>query len=230
MTARILVVDDDPLVCKGLKFHLEQAGYQVLTAGSTAAALLSAARGPLDLALLDIGLPDRDGLNLCRELKERYSLPVIFLTARRRELDEIVGLEVGGDDYITKPFGADLVLAHVKAVLRRQASGASGGSEEAQPLAIGPFQILPASHRVLVSGKEVHLAPREFDLLQVFMSNPDRVFTADELIEAVWGVEFIGEPQVLYVQMHSLRAKLEPAPEHPRYLLTLRGVGYKFLP
>jgi DNA-binding response OmpR family regulator len=222
----VLVVDDDPLICKGLKFNLEQAGYRVLTATNTRAALDHLQSQHFDAAILDIGLPGDDGLSLCQKVKARYGLPVIFLTARRRELDEIVGLQVGGDDYITKPFSLDLLLAHLKAVLRRsQAAIADSG-----PLAAGPFSLDPASHRVSLDGRPLDLAPREFELLHFFLRNPDQVFSTEQIIDAVWGGDFIGQPQVLYVQIRGLRQKIELQPSEPKHLLTLRGIGYKFLP
>jgi DNA-binding response OmpR family regulator len=189
-----------------------------------------AKRQHFDVAILDIGLPGEDGLSLCQYLKAHYDMPVIFLTARRRELDEIVGLQVGADDYITKPFGVDLLLAHLKAVLRRAAPASEASSRDSAMLETGAFALDPAAHRATYEGKLLALAPREFDLLHFFLSHPDRVFTADEIVERVWGVEFIGQPQVLYVQIRSLREKIEANPSDPQHLLTLRGVGYKFMP
>jgi DNA-binding response OmpR family regulator len=227
---RILVVDDDPLVCKGLKFNLEQAGYRVSTASTSYAAHDLADHNPFDAAILDIGLPDDSGLDLCRALKEQQKLPVIFLTARRRELDEIIGLEIGGDDYIVKPFSADLLLAHLRSVLRRIVPQVRPLSPANHSLHCGPFELNPISHTVTNNGTPVDLAPREFDLLKMFMSHPERAFTSNELVESVWGVEFEGETQVLYVQVRSLREKIEPVASRPQHILTLRGIGYKFLP
>jgi len=226
----VLVVDDDPLVCKGLKFNLEQAGYDVSTASTAHAALELVGRNPFDAAILDIGLPDDNGLDLCKTLKKQQDIPVIFLTARRRELDEIVGLEIGADDYITKPFSADVVLAHLRAVLRRVSRPITQPRSVEQPLQTGPFKLNPVTHTAHKNDKVLDLAPREFDLLHMFMSHPERAFTSDELVEGVWGVEFVGEPQVLYVQVRSLRMKIENDPSVPEHVLTLRGVGYKFVP
>lgn len=227
----ILVVDDDPLICKGLKFNLEQAGYKVSTASTAHIALELSGRNLFDAAILDIGLPDDNGLDLCKSLKARHDLPVIFLTARRRELDEIVGLEVGADDYITKPFSADLVIAHLHSVLRRFSKPMTKpSSQQAKPITTGPFELDPLTHTALKNGNDLDLAPREFELLRMFMMHPQRVFSSEELVEGVWGVEFVGEPQVLYVQIRSLRTKIEEDPSKPRHILTLRGVGYKFVP
>jgi len=227
---QILVVDDDPLVCKGLKFNLEQAGYKVSTASTASSALELSQRNRFDAAILDIGLPDENGLDLCKILKRQRDLPVIFLTARRRELDEIVGLEIGADDYITKPFSADVLLAHLRAVLRRVHKPLSTIQSTDETVICGPFQLNPVNHTVRKYDQPLDLAPREFDLLHMFMSHPERAFTSDELVEAVWGVEFMGEPQVLYVQVRSLRMKVEEDASDPKHILTLRGVGYKFMP
>lgn len=226
----ILVVDDDTLVCKGLKFNLEKAGYKVSTATTARSSLELAKRNDFDAAILDIGLPDDNGLDLCKRLKAQRDLPVIFLTARRRELDEIVGLEIGADDYITKPFSADVVLAHLRAVLRRVSRPIVKPQITEFPLESGPFELNVTTHTAHKNGQPLDLAPREFELLHMFMSYPERAFTSDELIEGVWGVEFIGEPQVLYVQIRSLRMKIEEDPSNPKHILTLRGVGYKFKP
>ena len=227
---QILVVDDDPLVCKGLKFNLEQAGYKVSTASTAHTALELASRNAFDVAILDIGLPDDNGLDLCKMFKAQRDLPVIFLTARRRELDEIVGLEIGADDYITKPFSADVLLAHLRAVLRRISKPVTEPHSAEQQITAGPFKLNSTNHSAHKHDRVLDLAPREFDLLHMFMSHPERAFTSNELVEGVWGVEFVGEPQVLYVQVRSLRMKIEEDPSDPKHILTLRGVGYKFVP
>jgi len=226
----ILVVDDDLLVCKGLKFNLEQSGYKVSTASTAYSALELSERNSFDAAILDIGLPDDNGLDLCKKLKARRDLPVIFLTARRRELDEIVGLEIGADDYITKPFSADIVLAHLRAVLRRISKPVTAPISMERILTAGAFKLNPVSHTAQKDGRDLDLAPREYELLRMFVSYPERAFTSEELVEGVWGVEFIGEPQVLYVQIRSLRMKIEEDASNPQHILTLRGVGYKFVP
>jgi two-component system response regulator VicR len=227
---RILLVDDDPLICKGLKFNLEQAGYQVATASTAHTALEISSRLPFDIAILDVGLPDDSGLDLCRKLKDRQNLPVIFLTARRRELDEIVGLEVGGDDYVTKPFSTDLLLARIRAVLRRSEKNAPRPEPVNKPIIAGQFELNYMTHIASKQGLILDLAPLEFSLLHLFVSHPDRVYTSDELVESIWGVEYKGERQVLYVQIRSLREKIEEDPSNPRHIVTLRGVGYKFVP
>jgi len=179
--------------------------------------------------LLDINLPGMDGLDALRQLKEQFDLPVIFVTARRRELDEVVGLELGADDYVTKPFDVDVLLAHIKAVLRR-VEGPSRLQVETNPLQVGDISIDPQAHIVQVAGRPVSLSPREFDLLHAFTLQPNRVIPAEDLLAQVWGAEFIGQPQVVYVHIRWLREKIEADPDHPQRILTMRGVGYKFQP
>jgi DNA-binding response OmpR family regulator len=225
----ILMVDDDALMRRSLAFNLQQSGYRVSSAASAEDALALAQRERPDLVLLDIGLPGMDGLDALRRFKEKFDAPVIFVTARRRELDEVLGLELGADDYVTKPFDLDVLLAHIKAVLRRSErstpSPASSG-----PLFVGDITIDPSAHTVTVSGKPVELSPREFDLLHTFALQPRSVISTDELLVRVWGAEFVGQPQVVYVHIRWLREKLEKDPNHPQRILTVRGVGYKLEP
>lgn len=229
MPRTILLVDDDALMRRSLAFHLEQAGYQVQTAASAEDALEIVRTSPPSLVLLDIGLPGIDGLDALREMKSAYDLPVIFLTARRRELDEVVGLELGADDYITKPFDVDVVLAHIKAVLRRTGAG-SQPEAETKRLVVGDLEIDPQSHTVACGGRYLDLSPREFDLLLALASKPEKVIATEDLLSQVWGAEFVGQPQVVYVHIRWLRQKLESDPDHPQRILTVRGVGYKLIP
>jgi DNA-binding response OmpR family regulator len=225
----ILLVDDDALMRRSLAFHLEQAGYHVHTAANAEDAISFVQHSPPDLVLLDIALPGMDGLDALRELKAQRNLPVIFLTGRRRELDEVLGLELGADDYITKPFDVDVVLAHIKAVLRRTEKS-SGSEKLSQRLIVGDIEIDPQAHTVLRAGGAINLSPREFDLLLLLVSQPDKVISTDELLAQVWGAEFVGQPQVVYVHIRWLRQKLETDPDHPHRILTVRGVGYKLVP
>jgi DNA-binding response OmpR family regulator len=228
MAKHILLVDDDSLMRRSLAFNLEQAGYRTDAAASAEDALAMARRNPPDLVLLDIGLPGMDGLDALRHLKETLSLPVIFVTARRRELDEVLGLELGADDYITKPFDVDVLLARIKAVLRRSERIPSATStERPSTLVVGDLIIDSVAHTVTVAGKIITLSPREFELLHALALEPGRVFSVDELLGRVWGAEFIGQPQVVYVHIRWLREKLEENPNRPRRILTVRGVGYK---
>lgn len=226
--AHILLVDDDLLLRRSLAFNLEQAGYRVSTAASAEDALAIVEQDPPHLALLDIGLPGMDGLEALRRLRARSELPVIFLTARRRELEQVLGLELGADDYITKPFDRDVLLARIRAVLRR-ARRAPAAPPRPQPLTVGDLMIDPATHQVVVAGREVELTRREFDLLYALALEAGRVFSVEELLARVWGAEYQGEPQVVYVHMRWLREKLEDDPQQPRRLITVRGVGYKLM-
>jgi DNA-binding response OmpR family regulator len=224
-----LLVDDDALMRRSLAFHLEQAGYQVHTAANAEDAISFVRTSPPDLVMLDIGLPGMDGLDALREIKAQHNLPVIFLTGRRRELDEVVGLELGADDYITKPFDVDVVLAHIKAVLRRTEKN-SQPERMNQVLTVGDLEIDPGAHTVICAGRTVDLSPREFDLLLLLATQPDKVFSMEDILAQVWGAEFVGQPQVVYVHIRWLRQKLEADPDHPARILTVRGVGYKLVP
>jgi two-component system, OmpR family, alkaline phosphatase synthesis response regulator PhoP len=228
MHERILIVDDDVLLRRSLAFNLEQAGFHAGTAATAEDALAQAQIETPDLVLLDIGLPGMDGLDALRQLKARLGVPVIFLTARRRELDEVLGLELGADDYVTKPFDIDVLLAHIKAVLRR-AAPVQAPSGTSKPLILNDLTINPAAHLVTIGGRPVELTPREFDLLHALALRPNQVLSTDELLNSVWGAEFAGQPQVVYVHIRWLREKLEDDPNHPSRLLTVRGVGYRLV-
>jgi len=232
MAKHILLVDDDALMRRSLAFNLEQAGYHTSTAESAETALSQVSLDMPDLILLDIGLPGMDGLDAMRKIKEQFDLPVIFITARRRELDEALGLELGGDDYITKPFDFNVLLAHIKAVLRRfdrPALSSTAIPSDSEPLVVGDMVLDPITHTLTISGKPVDLPPREFSLLHALALHPGRVFTIDELLGMVWGAEFIGQPQVVYVHIRWLREKVELNASQPKRILTVRGVGYKLV-
>lgn len=230
MSRTILLVDDDALMRRSLAFHMEQAGYKVHTAANAEDAISLVQRTPPDLVILDIGLPGMDGLEALRELRRvTQNLPVIFLTGRRREFDEVLGLELGADDYITKPFDVDVVLARVKAVLRRIEKN-SAEERTNQHVVVGDLEIDNEAHTVARGGKALELSPREFDLLFLLASQPEKVFSTEELLSQVWGAEFIGQPQVVYVHIRWLRQKLEDDPDQPKRILTVRGVGYKLIP
>jgi DNA-binding response OmpR family regulator len=226
MTKNILLIDDDALMRRSLSFNLEQVGFSVRTAASAEDGLAQAQREKPDLVLLDINLPGMDGLDALKRLRERMGLAVIFVTARRRELDQVVGLELGADDYITKPFDFDVLLARVKAVLRR--TGASPApSEQKAALRVGELSIDPGAHTVSLAGKAIDLSPREFDLLHALALEAGKVISSEDLLARVWGAEFTGEPQVLYVHIRWLREKLESDPQKPRLIQTVRGIGYR---
>jgi DNA-binding response OmpR family regulator len=228
-SAHILLVDDDALLRRSLRLNLEEAGYRASAAASAEEALALAARDRPDLILLDIGLPGMDGLDALRHFQARIGVPVIFLTARRRELDEALGLELGADDYVTKPFDLNVLLARVKTVLRRfvhvEAPVPAGQKDEI--LVTGDLVIDTAAHTVTVAGQPVELTPIEFDLLRTLAEQAGHVLSVDELLDHVWGAEYIGQPQVVYVHIHWLREKIEADPQNPQRIATVRGVGYK---
>lgn len=226
MAKHILLVDDDALFRRSLAFSLEQAGYHASTAASAEEALMAARVNPPDLVLLDINLPGMDGLDALRIFQNQLHIPVIFLTARHRELEEALGMELGADDYITKPFNFDVLLGHVKAVLRR-ATPLEAAQTTSEVITVGDLMIDPAAHIVTRDGEPVELTPREFDLLRALAVEAGHVLTVDDLLSRVWGSEFVGQPQVVYVHIRGLREKIEKDPSHPRKILTVRGVGYK---
>jgi DNA-binding response OmpR family regulator len=229
MSNHILVVDDDALLRRSLSLQLEQAGYRVSPAENAEDALAIAQRDIPDLILLDIGLPGMDGLEAMRHFQKEMDVPIIFVTARRRELDTILGLELGADDYITKPFNPDVLLAHVKAVLRRSVRQSTSAPEE-DAIVVGDMVIDPAAHTTVIAGAEIDLTAREFDLLHTLALEAGRILTIDDLIRRVWGAEFIGEPQVVYVHIRWLREKIEADPQNPERIINVRGVGYKLMP
>jgi DNA-binding response OmpR family regulator len=229
MSKHILLVDDDALMRRSLAFNLEKAGYQITTAADAEDALSLARTDPPDLVLLDIGLPGMDGLDAMRALRQHADIPVIFLTARRRELDQALGLELGADDYVAKPFDLNVLLARIKAVLRRSARGTTSPATSDR-LQVGDLVIDPQAHITMLEGRPLDLAPREFALLQTLALNASQVVSVDELLAEVWGPDFAGEPQVVYVHIRWLREKIEADPRHPRRILTVHGVGYKLEP
>lgn len=229
MAKHILLVDDDALLRRSLAFNLEQAGYRTSTAGSAEDGLKLAQRDLPDLILLDIGLPGMDGLDALRSFQQQAATPIIFVSARRRELDQALGLELGADDYVTKPFDLNVLLARIKAVLRRVDRG---GAVPTAPdrVEVGDIIIESSAHVVTLAGKTLDLSPREFALLHALALNAGQVMPVEELLTQVWGAEFSGESQVVYVHIRWLREKIETNPQHPRRIITVRGVGYKLEP
>jgi len=228
MAKHILIVDDDALMRRSLAFNLEQGGFHASTAASAEDALALARQNPPDLVLLDIGLPGMDGLDAIQQFKNQFHVPTIFVTARRRNLDEVLGLELGADDYITKPFDVDVLIAHIKAVLRRSGV-ALDAVQPVAPVKLDDLILDPAAHTVRLTGREIELSPKEFSLLLTLALEPNRVHSVDELLSKVWGAEFIGQPQVVYVHIRWLREKLEANPNQPKRIITVRGVGYKII-
>jgi DNA-binding response OmpR family regulator len=229
MKKHILVVDDDALMRRSMAFNLEQAGYRASSAANAEDALAMSQRDRPDLALLDIGLPGMDGLDALRSFKDQLKVPVIFVTARRKYLDEVLGLELGAEDYIAKPFEMSVLLAHVKVVLRR-AGNYQPPVEYREPLIAGDLTLDPLAHTATVAGRSLELTRREFDLLHTFMIHAGQVLSTQDLLTNVWGAEYISEPQVVYVHIRWLREKIETVPAKPERIITIHGIGYKLIP
>lgn len=230
MPQQILIVDDDQLLRRSLSLQLDQAGYQTSTAASAEDALALLQREQPDLILLDVGLPGMDGLEALRRIHQDRDIPIIFVTARRREFDEVLGLELGADGYITKPFNPDVLLARVKSVLRRSGRLTPTSEAGSDLLTAGDLVIDPAGHTVTIAGQEVELTAREFDVLHTLALDAGKVVSIDDLIARVWGAEFAGETQGVYVHIRWLREKIEDDPKHPERLVNVRGKGYKLVP
>ena len=224
----VLVVEDEPQLRRFLRTALNAHDYRLVEAETVREALIAATTHNPELILLDIGLPDMDGLSMLRRIQKERDTPVIFLTARRRELDEVLGLELGAEDYITKPFSEDILLTRIKIVLRRSERLNAPSLASAQ-IVVGDLMVDPAAHTVTCAGRLVELAPKAFDLLRVLALNSGQVMSVNDLLEQVWGVEYIGEPQVVYVHIRWLREKLEDFPSQPQRILTVHGVGYKLV-
>ena len=229
MSRTLLLVDDDVLLRRSLGFNLERVGYKVHAVATAEDALAWLKINQPDLVLLDLTLPEMDGLEALRILRREWpSLPVILLTARRRELDEILGLELGADDYVTKPFDIDVLVAHIKAVLRRTESPPQPIS--VKPITLGDLILDPQTRQATLRGIPLSLSPREFDILYLLASHSPQVVSTEDLLTQVWGSEFEGQPQVVYVHIRWLREKIESDPNHPERILTVRGVGYRYVP
>jgi DNA-binding response OmpR family regulator len=222
---KILVVEDESRIARLVRDYLEHAGFEAEVVGDGDAALASARRSRPDLVVLDLGLPGRDGLDVARVLRRTSSVPIVMLTARGDEIDRVVGLELGADDYVVKPFSPKELVARVRAVLRRTQAAQAGGPEV---LRIADVEVDLPRMRVSVGGRPVELTPTEFQLLAALMREPGRVFTRGQLLDAVHGVAFESYERAIDAHVKNLRKKLEPTPGRPRYLLTVHGVGYRF--
>jgi len=226
--ARILVVEDEPSIREVVNLYLRRAGYQVTVVEDGRAALNSLSDALPDLVVLDLMLPEVDGLEITRWLREQGDTPIIMLTARREERDRIAGLEMGADDYVVKPFSPQELVSRVRAVLRRtQSSGPGGG---AVPLTYGNLHVDPQSRLVRVRGQEVMLTAKEFDLLWTMARHPRQVFSRDQLLDLVWGLTEYIDPSTVTVHVRRLREKIEADPSEPHYIQTVWGIGYKFEP
>jgi DNA-binding response OmpR family regulator len=223
----ILTADDDPQLLRLIARNLQFEGYEVLTASDGRQALEQIERNTLDLVLLDVMMPHMDGFTVTQRVREFSSVPIIIITARGQDQDKVRGLDLGADDYLTKPFSVDELLARVRAVLRRSNFATNEQSAMHNVFSIGELNIDYAQHIVTLSGKEISLTPIEYRILAYLAQNAGRVVTQDLLLEHVWGSEYIGESHMLQVNVNRLRRKIEPDPAHPRYILTKVGVGYQ---
>jgi DNA-binding response OmpR family regulator len=223
MSQTILVVDDELQIVRLVRAYLEEAGFRVVTASDGQEALYIARHEKPDLVVLDILMPQMDGLEFTRRIRRERNVPIIMLTARAEETDRIVGLELGVDDYVTKPFSPREVVARVRAVLRR----AQPQPDSPPILRVGSLTLDRASHIVTASGQPVDLTPTEFGILETLMTTPGRVFSRGQLLEAVQGIAFEAYERTVDAHIKNLRRKLESDPAHPRYILTVRGVGYR---
>ena len=221
---RILVVEDEESISDPLAYLLEREGYEVEVAGDGRAGLAAFDRSGADLVLLDLMLPGVPGTDVCRALRTRSSVPVIMLTAKDSEVDKVVGLELGADDYVTKPYSSRELLARVRAVLRR---GGDAEVDEVGVVEVGPVRMDVERHTVSVRGEQVRLPLKEFELLELLLRNAGRVLTRGQLIDRIWGSDYIGDTKTLDVHVKRLRAKVEEDPSDPRVLVTVRGLGYK---
>jgi two-component system response regulator RegX3 len=222
---RVLVVEDEESFSDALSYMLRREGYEVSVAANGIEGLASYDRTGADLVLLDLMLPGMSGTEVCRALRQKSNVPIIILTARDSEVDKVVGLELGADDYVTKPFSSRELIARVRAVMRR------GAGEDEQPdaaLTGGPVRMDIDRHVVSVDGARVSLPLKEFDLLELLLRNAGRVLTRGQLIDRVWGADYVGDTKTLDVHVKRLRSKIEPDPANPKYLVTVRGLGYKF--
>lgn len=229
MARRILVVEDNLDLARLVVMHLRDAGYVVQQAGDGRAALQQLSSDPADLVILDLMLPGLDGLDVCRRLRARPDyLPILMLTAKSTELDRVLGLEVGADDYVTKPFSIRELLARVRALFRRVDAMTETPVEADEVLQLDGLTVDPSRRRVLLDGMEIHLTSREFDLLLHFARHPGRVYSRAQLLDVVWGYGHEGYEHTVNSHINRLRAKIEQTPAQPRYILTVWGIGYKF--
>jgi two-component system OmpR family response regulator len=225
MSSKIIIVEDDPNILEALKYNLGKEGYDTITAIDGVQALELARTNKLDLIVLDIMLPKMSGFEVCRILRKEMAIPIIMLTARDDEIDKVTGLDLGADDYMTKPFSMRELMARIRAMLRRV---------EIQtvipetPLSFGDLEVDTLHHMITRAGNTLNLSPKEFDLLVFLTSNKGLVFTRDQLLEKVWGYDYSGDTRTVDVHIRWLREKIEANSEEPKHLITVRGVGYKF--
>ncbi len=225
LVKKILVVDDEPTLVATLKYNLEREGYRVMTASNGEAALSQARTGQPDVILLDLMLPGLDGLEICRILRRETAVPILMLTAKGEETDKVVGLELGADDYVTKPFSMRELMARVRALLRRAEISAG---VEADVITAADLIVDLRRREASLRGQALTLKPKEFDLLAFFLRNRGRAFTRQQLLDQVWGYDFAGDTRTVDVHVSWLRQKIEDNPSKPSRLITVRGTGYRF--
>ncbi|MCX7911544.1 MAG: response regulator transcription factor [Dehalococcoidales bacterium] len=229
--SKVLVVDDDKNILDVLRYNLVQGGFTAIAAEDGMQALEKARQEKPDLIILDIMLPGLDGFEVCRILRKEMAVPILMLSAKTEEIDKVVGLELGADDYITKPFSVRELMARVRAMLRRSqwSEQPAANVPVVQPtLKAGDIEVDVAGHRALYRGMPVKLSPKEFDLLAFLMRHRGQVFSREQIVEKVWGYDYNGSARTVDVHIRSLRRKIEEDPENPRHLLTVHGFGYKF--
>ena len=226
MARRILIVDDEPLILKGLKYSLEQDGYETDFAADGEEALDKFFSGRYDLILLDVMLPKLDGIEVCQRIREKSTVPIIMFTAKGEDMDKILGLEYGADDYMTKPFNTLEVKARIKTIFRRTAMLAKENTQSV--LSVRDMRINLNNRSVTIGQKEVNLTAKEFDLLQLFVSNRGKVFSRENLLETIWKYDYLGDLRTVDVHIRRLREKIEKNPAQPEFIFTKWGVGYYF--
>ena len=228
--AAILIIEDDPDIADLVEIHLSDLGYRVDTVGDGRAGLDRARVGDYALIILDRMLPSMDGLKVCSTLRrEGIPTPILMLTAKTEEMDKVLGLDMGADDYVTKPFSIHELLARVKALIRRRRlDGTENEGDARRDIDVGPLAISPAKRTVELNNEPVDLTAKEFDLLALFARHPGRAFSRQELLDLVWGYQYAGYSHTVNSHINRLRSKIEPEPEHPRFIRTVWGVGYRF--
>jgi two-component system, OmpR family, response regulator RegX3 len=225
----VLVVEDEESFSDALSYMLRKEGFEVSVAATGTEAMTEFDRTGADIVLLDLMLPEMSGTEVCRQLRTKSHVPIIMVTARDSEIDKVVGLEIGADDYVAKPYSPRELVARIRAVLRRQV-GTDTGDLTPPTLAAGPVRMDVDRHVVTVGGEAVQLPLKEFELLELLLRNAGRVLTRGQLIDRVWGADYVGDTKTLDVHVKRLRSKIEPEPSAPRFIVTVRGLGYKFEP
>ena len=226
MGKKILIVDDEPLIVKGLKYSLEQDGYETASAADGEEAVQTFFSANFDLVLLDVMLPKFSGIEVCQRIREKSTVPIIMLTAKGEDMDKILGLEYGADDYMTKPFNILEVKARIKTILRR--TGQMNRAADARTISVRDMVINLNNRSVVVDGRDVNLTAKEFDLLQLFATNRGKVFSREALLETIWKYDYLGDLRTVDVHIRRLREKIEKNPAQPEFIFTKWGVGYYF--